>query len=301
LLQAQADLAQAEANLVKAEQDVARLEPLAKEQAASQQDLDNARAALKVSQANVDARRANVQQTRLSTKAQLESSTGQLESNKALLRNAELNLEYASIRAPIGGRIGDSLIPVGGLVSRTSAIPLTTIVPLDPIWVRFKVSEGEYLISRSRTDRTSMSAIPLEIVLADGTIHPYPGHIQNTVNQVDQKTGTLELQATFPNPKHNLLPGQFGRVRFRNEERKGALLVPQRAVQETQGLQSVFVVGPDNKVVAQNVVPGDRIGDRWIINQGLKPGDRVIVEGTMKVRPGMPVTAQPWTPKPENK
>src|SRR5206468_9190068 len=107
-------------------------------------------------------------------------------------------------------------------------------------------------------------------------------------------------------PKHNLLPGQFGRVRFRNEERKGALLVPQRAVQETQGLQSVFVVSPDNKVVAQNVVPGDRIGDRWIIDQGLKPGDRVIVEGTMKVRPGMPVTPQPWTPqagtpKPENK
>jgi membrane fusion protein (multidrug efflux system) len=310
LLQAQADLAQAEANLAKAQQDVTRLEPLAKEQAASQQDLDNARAALKVSQANVDAKRANVEQTRLSTKATLESSTGQLESNKALLRNAELNLEYATIRAPIGGRIGDSLIPVGGLVSKASATPLTTIVPLDPIWVRFKVSEGEYLAYQSRKYRPAISAIPLEIVLADGVIHPYPGHIQNTVNQVDQKTGTLELQATFPNPKHNLLPGQFGRVRFRNEERKGALLVPQRAVQETQGLQSVFVVSPDNKVVAQNVVPGDRIGERWIINQGLKPGDRVIVEGTMKVRPGMPVTPQPWvdrgvdraaTPKAESK
>jgi membrane fusion protein (multidrug efflux system) len=301
LLQAQADLAQAEANLAKAEQDVTRLEPLAKEQAASQQDLDNARAALKVSQANVDARRANVQQTRLSTKAQLESSAGQLESNKALLRNAELNLEYATIRAPVGGRIGDSLIPVGGLVSKASATPLTTIVPLDPIWVRFKVSEGEYLAYQSRKDRPSISAIPLEIVLADGVTHPYPGHIQNTVNQVDQKTGTLELQATFPNPKHNLLPGQFGRVRFRYEVRKGALLVPQRAVQETQGLQSVFVLSPDNKVVLQNVVPGDRIGSRWIINQGLKPGDRVVVEGTMKIRPGMTVTPQPWTPKAESK
>jgi membrane fusion protein (multidrug efflux system) len=301
LLQAQADLAQAEANLAKAEQDVSRLEPLASDQAASQQDLDNARAALKVSQANVDARRANVQQTRLSTKAQLESSAGQLESNKALLRSAELNLEYATIRAPVGGRIGDSLIPVGGLVSKASATPLTTIVPLDPIWVRFKVSEGEYLAYQSRKDRPSISAIPLEIVLADGVTHPYPGHIQNTVNQVDQKTGTLELQATFPNPKHNLLPGQFGRVRFRYEVRKGALLVPQRAVQETQGLQSVFVLSPDNKVVLQNVVPGDRIGSRWIINQGLKPGDRVVVEGTMKIRPGMTVTPQPWTPKAESK
>lgn len=301
LLQAQADLAQAEANLAKAQQDVTRLEPLAREEAASQQDLDNARAALKANQANVEARKANVQQTRLSTKAQVDTTAAQLESNKALLRNSELNLEYATIRAPIGGRIGDSLIPVGGLVSRASATPLTTIVPLDPIWVRFKVSESEYLASRNRKDRTSMSAIPLEIILADGTQYSYPGHIQNTVNQVDQKTGTLELQATFPNPKHNILPGQFGRVRFRNEERHGALLVPQRAVQETQGLQSVYVVGPDNKVVAQNVVPGDRIGDRWIINQGLKPGDRVIVEGTMKVRPGAPVTPQPWAGKPVSK
>lgn len=167
--------------------------------------------------------------------------------------------------------------------------------------MRFKVSESEYLGYRNRKDRTSMSAIPLEIILADGTVHPFPGHIQNTVNQVDQKTGTLELQATFPNPRHNILPGQFGRVRFRNEERRGALLVPQRAVQETQGLQSVYLVGPDNKVLAQNVVPGDRIGDRWIITQGLKAGDRVIVEGAMKVRPGAPVTPQPWAGKPESK
>jgi membrane fusion protein (multidrug efflux system) len=301
LLQAQADLAQAEANLAKAQQDVTRREPLAKEEAASQQDLDNARAALKANQANVEARKANVQQTRLSTKAQVDTTAAQLESNKALLRNSELNLEYATIRAPIGGRIGDSLIPVGGLVSRTSGTPLTTIIPLDPIWVRFKVSESVYLGYRNRKDRTSMSAIPLEIILADGTAHPFPGHIQNTVNQVDQKTGTLELQATFPNPRHNILPGQFGRVRFLNEERHGALLVPQRAVQETQGLQSVYLVGPDNKVAAQNVVPGDRIGDRWIITQGLKPGDRVIVEGAMKVRPGAPVTPQPWAGKPENK
>jgi membrane fusion protein (multidrug efflux system) len=296
LLQAQADLAQAEANLAKAQQDVTRLEPLAKEEAASQQDLDNARAALKANQANVEARRANVQQTRLSTKAQVDTTAAQLESNRALLRNSELNLEYATVRAPIGGRIGDSLIPVGGLVSKTSATPLTTIVPLDPIWVRFKVSESEYLAYGNRKDRTSVTEIPLEMVLADEEIHPYPGHIRNTVNQVDQKTGTLELQATFPNPKHNILPGQFGRVRFRKEERRGALLVPQRAVLETQGLQSVFVVGPDNKVVGQNVVPGDRIGNRWIITQGLKPGDKVIVEGSMKVRPGMRVTPQPWTP-----
>jgi membrane fusion protein (multidrug efflux system) len=298
LLQAQADLAQAEANLLKAQQDVTRLQPLTKQEAASQQDLDNALAALKANQANVESRRQNVQQTKLSTQSQIETSAAQVESNKALLRNAELNLEYATIHAPISGRIGDTLIPVGGLVSKASTTPLTTIVPLDPIWVRFKVSEAEYLEYQNRKDRPSMASVPLEMILADGTVHPHPGHVQNTVNQVDQKTGTLELQATFPNPTHDLLPGQFGRVRFRKEERHNALLIPQRAVQEIQGLQSVFVVSPDNKVLVRSVVPGERVGDRWVIDQGLKPGDRVIVEGTMKVRPGMPVSPQPWSPQP---
>jgi membrane fusion protein, multidrug efflux system len=187
---------------------------------------------------------------------------------------------------------------VGGLVSKSSPTPLTAIVPLDPIWVRFKVSEAEHLASESRKHGKTISQVPLELILADGITHPYPGYIQNTVNQVDQKTGTLEFQSTFPNPKHNILPGEYGRVRFRKEERLGALVVPQRAIQDTQGLQSVFLVGPDNKVVAQNVVTGERIADQWVVNQGLKPGDRVIVEGTMKVRPGAPVTPQPWTPPP---
>lgn len=301
LQQAEADLAQAEANLAKAQLDVKRLEPLISQQAASKEELDDAQAALRANEANVAARKANVQQIRLSTQAQLGTSGAQVLSNKALLRSAELNLEYSTIRAPIAGRIGDTLIPVGGLVSKTSATPLTTIVPLDPIWVRFKVSEGEYLYTQSRAKqpaggRPVLADAPLELVLADGKVHPFPGHVQNALNQVDQKTGTLEMQATFPNPKHNVLPGQFARVRFRSEERQGALLVPQRAVLELQGMQSVLVVGPENKVLARSIVPGDRVGDRWIISQGLKPGDRVIVEGALKVRPGMPVTPQPYKP-----
>ncbi|MES1260805.1 MAG: efflux RND transporter periplasmic adaptor subunit [Acidobacteriota bacterium] len=301
LIQAQADLAQAQANLAKAKQDVARLEPLAKEEAAPQQDLDNARASLQANEANVAARRANVQQNRLSTTAQIDTAAAQVDSSKALLRNATLNLEYAEIRAPIAGKIGDSLIPVGGLVSKTALTPLTTIVPLDPIWVRFKVSEGEYLTYRNRKDRPAPSSFALEMLLADGTQHPYIGHIQNTTNQVDSKTGTLELQATFPNPKHDVLPGQFGRVRFKLEERHNALLVPQRAVQELQGLQSVFLVSPDNKILVRSVVPGDRVGDQWIIDHGLNPGDRVVVEGTLKIRPGMTVNPQPYKPPPAKK
>ena len=298
LIQAQADLAQANANLAKAQQDVARLEPLAKEEAAPKQDLDNARAALDANLANVAARRANVQQNRLSTTAQIDTTGAQVDSAKALLRNAELNLEYAVIHAPVSGRIGDSLIPVGGLVSKSSPTPLTTIVPLDPIWVRFKVSESEYLTYQNRKNRPAPSSFALEMLLADGTRHPYIGHIQNFVNQVDSKTGTLELQATFPNPTHDILPGQFGRVRFKQDERKGALMVPQRAVLELQGLQSVFVVNPDNTIAVRSIVPGDRVGDQWVINQGLNAGDRVVVEGTLKVRPGQPVNAQPYKPQP---
>jgi membrane fusion protein (multidrug efflux system) len=294
LIQAQADLAQAQANLTKAKQDVARLEPLVKEEAAPTQDLDNARAALDANQANVDSRKANLEQTRLSTRSQIDVTAAQVAANEALLRTAELNLEYATIHAPISGRIGDSLIPEGGLVSKTSATPLTTIVPLDPIWVRYKVSEGEYLAYEKRNGTGSGSNTPLELVLADNTVLPYHGKLQNAVNAVDAKTGTLELQATFPNPKHEVLPGQFGRVRFRSDERAGALLVPQRSVVDMQGQQFVLTVGPENKVVPVVVITGDRVGERWVINQGLKAGDKVIVEGVMKARPGAIVSPQPY-------
>jgi membrane fusion protein (multidrug efflux system) len=287
LAQAEADLAQAQANLLKAKQDVDRLGPLVKEDAASQQDLDNATASLQANQANVNAKRAAVEQTRLSTRAQIDTTQAQLEAARALLRTAELNLEYATIVAPVAGRIGDSLIQVGGLVSKTSTQPLTTIVPLDPIWVRFKVSESEYLESQRKNQKTGEQ--PLELVLADNSVYPFPGRVQNTVNQVDSKTGTLELQATFPNPRHTLLPGQFGRIRVTTREQKNAILIPQRAVQELQGLQSVFTVEADNKVVARAIVTGDRVGERWIVLQGVKPGDRVIIDGVQKVRPGATV------------
>jgi membrane fusion protein (multidrug efflux system) len=294
LIQAQADLAQAQANLSKAKQDVARLEPLVKEEAAPTQDLDNARAALDANQANVDSRKANLEQARLSTRNQIDATAAVVQANEALVRTAELNLEYATIHAPVGGRIGDSLIQVGGLVSKTSATPLTTIVPLDPIWVRYKVSEGEFLTIEKKKGTGGGFNTPLELVLADNTVLPYPGKLQNAVNAVDVKTGTLELQATFPNPKHELLPGQFARVRFRSDQRMGALLVPQRSVVDMQGQQFVLTVGAGNKVVPVVVITGDRVGDRWVINQGLQAGDKVIVEGVMKARPGSVVSPQPY-------
>lgn len=300
LIQAEADLAQVKANRLKAQQDVNRLQPLVKEQAASQQDLDNAIAALDAAEATVRAREANVEQNRLSTRTQIDAAKAQVASAEANLRAAELNLGYATINAPISGRIGDSLIQPGGLVSRSSAQPLTTIVPLDTIWVRFQMSESEYLAYEKRKDVATVLKTPLELVLADNSVHPYPGKIQNTVNTVDAKTGTLEIQATFPNPKHSILPGQFGRIRMRVEDRNNALLVPQRAVQELQGLQSVLTVGPGNKVLARSVVTGERVGDSTEILQGLKPGDVVIVEGTQKARPGSIVAPEPYKPPPAN-
>jgi membrane fusion protein (multidrug efflux system) len=299
LLQAQANLAAAQASLLKAQQDVERLTPLVKADAASKQDLDAATAALTASQANVNALKANVDQAALSTRTQISSMQAKVEAQRAALRTAELNLQYGTIRSPIDGRIGDSLIPVGGLVTPTSPQPLTTIVPLDPMWVRFKVTESEYLSWSNHGNGTPAGSLPLTLMLADKSEFPSPGRIENTLNQVDPKTGTLELQARFPNPKHAILPGQFGRVRVQFAERKNAILVPQRAVQQMQSMQAVYTVGPDNKVLQRAVTTGDRVGTSWIIEQGLQPGDRVIVEGQLKVRPGTLVQPQLYRAAPQ--
>lgn len=294
LLQAQANLASAQANLLKAQQDFERLKPLVKADAASQQDLDAAVAALNANEANVKSAQANVEQTTLSTRTQISSMEGKVEALKGALNSAQLNVEYATIRAPISGRIGDTLVPVGGLVTPSSTQPLTTIVPLDPMWVRFKVTESEYLKWVGRGHRTPGGDPPLTLVLADGSEFPYKGHIQDALNQVDSKTGTLEVQASFPNPNHTLLPGQFGRVSVETDRRKDALVVPQKAVQQLQNIQTVYTISPDNKVLVRAVTTGDPVGELWVIEKGLKPGDRVIVDGQLKVRPGAPVQPTPY-------
>jgi len=296
LLQAQANLASAEANLLKARQDYERLNPLVAADAASKQDLDAAIAALKANEASVRANKANVDQAALSTRTQIESMKAKGEALRASLRTAELNLEYGTIRAPIDGRIGDSLLPVGGLVTPNSAQPLTTIVPLDPLWVRFKVSEKEYLAWKKQGKQMLADGAPLTLVLADNSTFPAKGRIENALNQVDSKTGTLELQASFPNPKHALLPGQFSRIRVQVDERSNAIAVPQMAVQQLQSMQAVYTVGPDDKVMMRPVVTGYRSGSLWLIEQGLHLGERVIVEGQLKVRPGTRVTAKPYIP-----
>ncbi len=293
LLQAEANLAAAQANLVKAQQDYDRLTPLVKEDAAAQQELDTAVAALRAGEATVRANQANVDQTRLSTQTQISSMGGKVDAQRAALRTAELNLEYATIRAPISGLIGDTLVPVGGLVTANAPQPLTTIVPLDPIWVRFKVTEAQYL---SFKKNPTLLKSALALILADASEFPQKGRIENTLNQVDPKTGTLELQASFPNPQHTLLPGQFGKVRVETELRRNVILVPQRAIQQLQSVQTVYTVNSANTVELRPITTAERVGEDWIVQQGLKPGDRVIVEGQLKVRPGMRVTPAPYRP-----
>ena len=291
LLQAQANLAVTQANLVKAQQDVDRLTPLVKADAASKQDLDAAVAALGAADANVRANQANVDQARLSTRTQIASTQGKVEALRGAVRTTQLNVEYATIQAPISGLVGDTQVPVGGLVNATSPQPLTTIVPVDPIWVRFKVTETEYLEFKKRGNLTRSV---LTLVLADGSEFPHKGLVENTVNQVDPKTGTLELQARFPNPQHVLLPGQFGKVRFETDLRKNVVLVPQRAIQQLQSTQTILTVGADDKVQLKTITTSDRVGDAWVVEQGLTAGERVIVEGQLKVRPGMTVRPSPY-------
>ncbi len=294
LLQAEANLASAKANLAKAEQDYERLKPLAEQDAASKQDLDAAVAARSSNQANVRALQAAVDQARLQTSTQIKGTGGKVEALRGALATAKLNLDYGTIRAPISGIIGDTMVPVGGLANPTATQPLTTIVPQDPIWVRFQVTEEQYLTMASGRSNSIRNEPPITLVLADNSVFPNKGKIENTTNQVDPKTGTLEMQARFPNPQHTLLPGQFGRVQVETEVQKNVILVPQRAIQQVQNLQSVYTVEAGNKVAVRPVTTGRRIGENWIVKSGLNAGDHVVVEGLMRVRPGIEVQPRPW-------
>ena len=291
LLQAEANLAAAEATMRKAQQDYDRLKPLVEQDAASKQDLDAATASLRAAEANMRANQANVEQTRLSASTQIQSTEGKLQAQRGALETAQLHLQYGTIVAPISGVIGDTQVPVGGIVNANSTQPLTVIVPLDPMWVRIQMSESQYL---AYGRRKAVGQDSLELILADNSTYAHKGQLDSVLNQVDPRTGTLEVQARFPNPEAKLLPGQFGRIRFRTDERKNAILVPQRAVQQVQSMQTVYTVGAGNMVEARAVKTRERVGDDWIVEEGLRAGDKVIVEGQLRIRPGMPVTPKPF-------
>jgi membrane fusion protein (multidrug efflux system) len=275
LANAEGQLATTQANQVKAQLDVNRYTPLAKEQAIPQQDLDNA------IQANEAA------------KAQVQAAKAQIEAAKAQVQSAQLDLGFTRVVSLIDGIAAIAQAQIGDLVSQGTL--LTTVSTVDPIKVYFPVSEREYLdyVKEHPDMAKTQESLTFQLILADGAVYPQKGTFSFADRQVDVKTGTLRLQAVFPNPGNVLRPGQYARIRAITKTAKGALLVPQRAVTEQQGSYQVAVVSSNNTVEIRPVRVGERVGTQWIIENGLKPGERVVAEGTQKVRPGAIVNPKP--------
>jgi membrane fusion protein, multidrug efflux system len=281
LANAKANLATAQARLEKTNTDVNRLTPLAKQQAVSQQELDNSLSAQEAARAQVDAM-------------------------KAAVDKATLDLGYTHITSPIDGLVGTTQVKAGNLVGRGESTLLTTVSQTDPILFRAGVSEAEYLRLAKRVQAlggqpAARKRAEIELLLADGTVLPHKGTLDSIERAVDPTTGTLAIQFEFPNPERLVRPGQYGRARGVSETKAGALLVPQRAVTELQNLYSVAVVGEGNKVAFRNVKVGPRVDSLWLIEEGLKPGDKVVVEGLQKVRDGMVVNPKPAAVEPAGK
>ncbi len=279
LTQAQAQLGEAQAQLGKTERDLERDRPLAGQHAIAQSQLDN-----------------DVQ-ANLAGQAAVNSAT-------AAVETARLNVGFTKVTSLIGGVAAIATAQIGDLVGPSTL--LTTVSQIDPIKAYFPLSEQEYLTMAARINTRGNHKAPwaggaaLTLVLADGSVYPRPGAFLAADREIDAKTGTIRLSATFPNPDRTLRPGQYGRVRAETKVRDGALLVPQRAVNELQGSYQVRVVGDDNKVSTHTVKVGDRVGSRWIIEEGLAPGARVVVEGAA-TRDGAVVNAQPFTASAEDR
>jgi RND family efflux transporter MFP subunit len=294
LLQSQAQLAQAEANQVKTQLDVDRYTPLAKEKAITAQELDNAVQGNIAAKAQVKAANAGVE----TAKSAIVAANAAVEAARATVKTAELNFSFTRITSPIDGVAGIAQAQVGNLIQPNGA-SLTTVSTLDPIKAYFTLSEQEYL-DYTRRDSiqhkwgAGAKGLELEMILADGSTYPQKGKFFVADRQVDQKTGSIRLAGIFPNPGNTLRPGQYAKVRAITREREGALLVPQRAVTELQGSYRVAVVGAGDKVSIQPVKVGPRVGSMWVIEDGLKPGDRVVAEGTQKVRPDAVVNPLPF-------
>ena len=290
-----AQLDQAKADLGKNQADVARYRPLVKEQAIPQQDLDTALSREEAARAGVQAAEAALKDSVLSQRTAIQLAEAAVESGKASVTQAELNLNYTTIESPISGIVSRLSVDIGNLVGKGDPTLLATVSSINPIFADFSLTEADYLrlvkriptLGRGEVARNQRPT--LDLVLADGSVFPQKGIPIFVDRAIDQKTGTIQVRAEFPNPQWVLRPGQFGRVRAVTEEVPNAILVPQVAVQELQGAKTVLVVGEGDKVVQRTVTLREPYQDFYIITAGLKPGERVIVEGLQKARPGMQV------------
>lgn len=271
---AQAGVSRADANLAQANLKVNRYKPLVETNAISKQEFDDAITAQK--QAAAD-----------------------LEAAKAARENARLNLGYATVNAPISGRIGRALVTEGALVGQGEATPLALIQQLDPIYATLTQSTSDLLnlqraMANGQLQRVGRNEAKVTLVLEDGSTYSQPGKLLFSDLNVDPSSGSVTLRAEFPNPQRILLPGMYVRARLEQAVNQNAILVPQQALQRDPAGASVMVVGTDGKVRAQAVKPASVQGNNWVISEGLKSGDQVIVEGLQKIKPGAPVKAVPW-------
>jgi RND family efflux transporter MFP subunit len=297
LAQAQAQVLVAQANQTKAQLDEDRYIPLARQQAITQQDLDNATQTNMAAKAQVRSATAAVG----TAQAQIEVATASIASAKAAVETARVNLGFTKLVAPIDGVAGQATLQVGALVSPASPA-VTTVSTVDPIKAYATVSEQEYLdFHRRYSNQTTLDAerkqLKFELILADGTVYQHIGSFFFADREVNQSTGAIRVAAQFPNPGNILRPGGYCKLRTSTRTQIGALLIPQRAVNQLQGSYQVAVVDNDNAVRIRTVTVGDRVGSMWIVATGLKPGERVITEGVQSVRPGMTVTTKPYSGK----
>jgi membrane fusion protein (multidrug efflux system) len=271
---AKAILARHQAVLQTAQATLDRILPLAEARAVSQKDKDDANGRVQAAEAEVLAARAEV-------------------------RKAELNLSFTKIKAPIDGIAGAAKAQIGDLVGTSQARELTTVSTVNPIKVYVPVSEREYLqaVERSKARKGEAEKTQFDLLLTDGSSWPEKGTLAFADRQVDPQTGTIRVAILFPNPDNILRPGQYAKVRALLKTEKGALMVPQRAVGDLQGIYQVAVVEADNTVKIRNVKVGERSGEFWVIQEGLKPGERVVAEGTQKVREGVKVNPKPYAPE----
>jgi membrane fusion protein, multidrug efflux system len=299
LLEAKANQQTAEAGLGKTEIDVTRYTPLAKVKAISQEELDNAVQANLGAKAQVDATKASV----ATAAANISARAASVLAAQATLENAQLNLGFTKVTSSIDGIAGIANAQVGDLVGPQTPTPLTTVSTADPILAQFAASEPEYLgavrsIGKPVSEaQAALKRLSFDLVLADRSLFPHKGRLQYVDREVDVRTGTINIQVAFPNPGNVLRPGGYGTVRSVVKTEKGALTVPQRAVTELQGRFMVAVVGDQNKVTLRQIKPGEQVGSLWVIREGLRAGERVVVEGTQKVREGMQVLAKPYEPE----
>src|SRR5579871_3834354 len=293
LSQAEAEVSVAEANQHRVQLDVDRYTPLLQQHAITQQDLDNATQNNMAAKAQLQAAHAQVETDR----AQIIAATAAVESAKATVDTARINLGFTRLTAPIDGIPGIAQLQVGALVSPASGA-ITTVSTLDPIKVYFTASEQQYMdLHRRYPTEESVQAerrqAPVELILSDGQMYPHSGHIYFADRSVDVKTGAIRIATLFPNPGNLLRPGQYARVRASLRTAAGAVMVPLRAVTELQGTSQLAVIDDSNKVNIRAVKLGDTVGSQRIVTEGVKPGERVIVEGLQKVRQGMLVNPKP--------